>query len=128
MRHFVQYHNCDAMGGPPAASFRVLTGKPVSNDIVGERVWLIVGEGENPNKRFFLHSTFIATEVADTDAPGFVTQVSGESGVQFDPAIALDDEHWFLGLLKQTGQFAFGWTELTGHNSVIGGLRTLAKC
>ena len=127
MGHYFQYHSVEGMGGPPSEPFRVLTRKPVRNDVIGERIWLVMGEKGTPS-RFFLHSTFIADQLTDSSTPGFDTEIRGKLGKLFEPPIPLDDEYWFPAFLQRTGNFAFGFTEITKDLRVVGGLRTLANC
>jgi hypothetical protein len=126
-RHYIQYHNSAKIGGPPRELFRIFTNKPAPRDVIEARVWLVLGDGLGAS-RYTLHSTFIADSVGPTDEPGFSSEVRGTEGKQFTPAISLDDEYWFADLQSATGNFAFGFTSVTGKNRIIGGLRTVGQC
>jgi hypothetical protein len=58
--------------------------------------------------------------------PGFLYEYYGKSGVLCDPMPSVSTEPWYLDLLKLTGNFRFGLTELK-RASVAKGLRELAS-
>ncbi len=126
MDHWVQYHNVEKMGGWPTLPFRVLTNKPANTDLIGARVWLILGEGSG-QKRFMLHSTFLIDSVRDSDERGFHAEVRGSSGTLFEPAPDIESTYWWQELERCTGNFAFGFTNVTGKNGLVGGLRELGR-
>jgi hypothetical protein len=122
MRHYVAYHNVHKMGPLlDADALCVWTNKPVAK-LVGNMVWLIVGDGNKP-RRYMLASVFCVTDAGETDHPDFKNCVRG-SGHVFSPRPNLGDHKWF-GTVKPT-RFQFGLLALKDE-SVIEGVRELAK-
>src|SRR5882724_10909147 len=86
----------------------VYTDRKVSDRAVGERVWLITGEGKRP-RSFYLRSSFVIDSIGPSDRPGLQTQVKGSKGrVWNDPMPLLNDEDWF-SRFKKTQFFSHGF-------------------
>ena len=110
MRHFVAYHN-NAQMGPDDDPLSVVTSKPMSARIEGDRVWLIDGVGLGP-KQYRLVSSFIATNVVQIAGDRFDHRIEGE-GRTFDPPRLLNDHDWFADFLKSQQNFSLGLREIT---------------
>ena len=126
MKDFVVYHNPDAMGYPANEhpSLTVLTNKRVSEDVIGDRVWLLTGEG-TPRK-YYLCAWFFIDQVESGDDAGFVTCLEGTNGNKFDPMIPIENEEWFRDFRKGQGNFAFGFQPINNQETVER-LENLAK-
>lgn len=118
MKDFVVYHNPDSMGYSASqhGSLSVLTNKKVS-DVVGDRVWLITGEGRP--RKYFLCSWFFIDHLESGEDVGFVTCLKGETGKSFDPLIPIDStEDWFKDFRAAQGNFAFGFNLIKDMASI----------
>jgi hypothetical protein len=116
----IVYHNPDKMPYPATEVTEpgILTNKRVSRNAVGDRIWLLTGEG-NP-RRFFLRAVFTATDVESGEEHGFRTHIFGKKGKFFQPMIELTDEDWFQDLKRSQGNFAFGYQPITDLRFVRG--------
>ncbi|MBK9528105.1 MAG: hypothetical protein IPO41_07235 [Acidobacteria bacterium] len=118
MKDFIVYHNPDIMGYPVSnhGTLSVLTNKKVT-DVVGDRVWLLTGEGRP--RRYFLCAWFFIDQVESGEADGFVTCLRGETGKSFDPLIPIEStEDWFKNFRTAQGNFAFGFSVITKDETV----------
>lgn len=110
MRNYVQYHNTEFMGYPcddgDSDYFSIVTNKSVSN-LVGNRIWLISGEGRPRN--YFLCKVFIVDEVGQDDSGNYANGVIGTS---FKPLIPLNNLSWFKDFMKSQQNFRFGLNEI----------------
>ena len=66
VKNYIQYHNTEKMGHTACdvlknEGFFVMTKKDI-HDILGQRIWLVSGEGKNP-RRFYLSAVFIADNI-----------------------------------------------------------------
>jgi hypothetical protein len=107
MRHFVQYHNPDGMGGPYRRTnedFAILSDK-FFTELVGGTVWLVTSKGQRP-RRYFLCSSFVVDKVERDNAGRFRNRAIGSTGKDFD--IEIGNEAWFPELFKTTGRFSLG--------------------
>jgi Domain of unknown function (DUF3883) len=113
MRHFLVYHNPDAMGyslnedSAQEPVFSIVTNKPVRT-LLGDRIWLITGEGRP--RKYYLYETFIVDAIdrdKEKESP-YTNKASGTEGQHFQPMIRLDDQPWFDALRRSQGNFAFG--------------------
>jgi len=107
MRHFVQYHNPQRMGGPYRRSdkdFAILTNKDFDS-LVGSTVWLVTSKGQRP-RRYFLCSSFVIDEVERDKAGRFRNRAVGSTGRDCD--VEIGNQAWFPELLKTTGNFGLG--------------------
>jgi hypothetical protein len=125
MKDFLVYHNPDAMGVDvrKVNAFAIVTNKPVTDNVIGSRVWLLTASGKP--RTFLLRSYFIVDQV-DSNVDGFQTRLSGTTGKVFEPMIELNHEHWFDALKKSQGNFAFGLQRIQNER-FIGGLEKLAN-
>jgi|GEM_PF-3649312 len=126
MLHFVQYHSpevmecgVDEVGSPP---FGVLTSKAPDNPI-GSTVW-IVGKTLQAHSPVYLACSFVVDDVLASLDPRFLYEYVGEEGVNYDPLRCVSDQEWYPQLLRLTGNFRFGLTEVSP--SVLEGLRAIA--
>ena len=124
MKDFLVYHNPDAMGVDVTKvnPLAIVTNKPVTDDVLGNRVWLLTASGKP--RTFLLRSYFIVDQV-ETNVDGFQTKLSGATGRAFDPMIGLNHEKWFGDLKKSQGNFAFGLQRIQDER-FIRGLEQLA--
>ena len=95
MTDFVVYHNTDQMGelADSGEWLSVFTNKS-HLDVLDERIWLIVGEGQ-PRKYYL--GIWLRAEAVEPDASGaFSTEITGHGRVwsKTDRPL-LNDEPWF---------------------------------
>jgi hypothetical protein len=131
MAHWVQYHTpvrmgcgIDADGGPP---FTVLSDKVPFTDRggpVGEVVWL-VGLRDEPGSPVYLGEWFVIDGVMPSGNPEFAYQYRGEVGASVRPMPVLSGRPWYPAMLRLTGDFRFGLTEVR-PGQVLAGLRAAA--
>lgn len=109
MKDVIVYHNPDAMGyaASEVTDPVIVTNKRVSSEAIGDRIWLITGEGQP--RRYYLCGYFNATEVEPAEDEGFRTRVRGEHTHFTRKMIAISDEEWFPDLRRSQGNFAFGY-------------------
>lgn len=117
-RHFINYHNPDAMGFEfdEVEGFACVTKK--ISDLVGNRVWLVGRRGDA--RDCYLYGTFKIATVEQGDFGGFVTRISGVSGQLFDPAVRLDDLPWFPSLKMAMANFSLGFQRLKSGPALEG--------
>ena len=117
MRHFIAYHNADRMGYADIERLRVLTSKPVGNDLIGHCVWLIVGKGKR-EKTYFLGSRFTIADIAESEVAGFAHQVIGHHGRVFAPLVPLADLDWFNDFRRSIQNFSLGFRKITDQQVI----------
>ena len=107
MRHFVVYHNPEKMGysADAIAELCIVTNKPVNN-LIGDRVWLIQGEGRP--RKYVLRGTFVVDSTGPDMDDGFRYIVRGRDGELFRPPIPIGTLPWFHRFKQTQGNFAFG--------------------
>ena len=121
---FIVYHNPDAMGPlEPSDDFGVVTNRGLGPAKVGDRVWLITGEG-TPRK-YYLAKWFYIDEFASGEGEGFKHVITGVDGENFDPFVEIAQDEWFTQLKQDQGNFAFGFSRINTPGAVEG-LKTLA--
>lgn len=125
MKDFLVYHNPDAMkvDVTKVNAFAIVTNKPVTEDVIGNRVWLLTGTGRP--RTFLLRSYFIVDQI-EANVDGFKTKLSGTTGRVFEPMIDLTNEEWFEELKKSQGNFAFGLQSVTDEK-IVGRLERFAN-
>ena len=111
MRDFVVYHNTGKMGGDPGP-FTAVTRKALAEKIVGDRIWLIAGNGTR-KKVYTLASCFIVGQVSKPESAEFSFLLSGTEGKVFDPPIPLNDLEWFPEFLRSQRNFRSGLQVVT---------------
>lgn len=128
MNDWLQYHNPDVMGygidevsGPP---YSVLSDKVIF-PCEGVRIW-IVGRRAAVDLAIYLGGWMLVDGIRDARHADFLYEYHGESGVDLDPMPTISDESWYAHLLRVTGNFRFGLTELKSPE-VAAGLRALAE-
>lgn len=131
MAHWVQYHTPLRMGcgidegeGPP---FGVLSDKvpfTAEGGPLGEVVWL-VGLRDESGSPVYLGNWFVIDEVLESGHPEFAYQYSGSGGASLRPMPVLSRRRWYRALLRLTGDFRFGLTQVP-PGPVLDGLRAAA--
>jgi hypothetical protein len=114
----------DDVEGPP---FGVLSDKVPFTDLggpIGEVVWL-VGLRDEPGSPVYLGEWFVIDEVLRSDHPEFDYHYAGEEGESIRPMPVLSGRPWYRTLLRLTGDFRFGLTEVP-PGPVLQGLRAAA--
>jgi hypothetical protein len=116
MRDFIVYHHPDKMpyGVTRVSALFAVTDKEVS-EAVGSRVWVVGREG----KRYFIGAVFRA----ESETPGtfgFAHRIEGRSGHTFADAAEIGTTPWFPALRQVTGNFQFGFTEITDPHILAG--------
>jgi hypothetical protein len=124
MADYIVYHNPDSMGYPATQirKFAIVTNKRVKNAI-GDRVWLITGEGQPRN--YYLRLYFAIESIDSAEDTGFRTRVSGTHGQFLEPMAKLDDEDWLPELKQTMGNFGLGFERISSVR-IINGLERLA--
>ncbi|NUQ62037.1 MAG: hypothetical protein HUU20_06090 [Pirellulales bacterium] len=95
----------------------------IRDHLLQNTVWFVTGEGAGA-RQYSLGSMFRVTEVGEASEDGFKQFAAGPGRV-FQPAIPIKDMAWFPEVLRVTGNFAFGVTEVKDE-AVIAGLTQLA--
>jgi hypothetical protein len=128
MTHWLQYHNPDFMeygvdevSGPP---FVVYSSKVIL-PIEGSTIWL-VGRRAAIDLNVYLAGWMLIAGVRSSAHPSFDYEYFGDEGLECDPMPAISDEPWYPELLKLTGSFRFGLTELK-KPSLVSALRELSE-
>lgn len=121
MPDIVVYHNPDSMGLPASDVDEpdIFTNKRVSHAAVGNRIWLLTGEGRP--RRFFLRGVFTISGIGAGDERGFRTRIRGAHARFFSPMIDLTNEEWFSDFKRSQGNFASG-SQAIGDERVVRGL------
>ena len=117
MRHFVAYHNRDAMG-EISLPFQVETRKP-TRGLIGSVVWVVEGIGRSP-KQYDLVSWFIVTRVEKSLRAEFETAAYGDGPDrhEFKERVRLNGFDWFPDFRTRMGNFAFGLQPVTNEEVV----------
>jgi 5-methylcytosine-specific restriction endonuclease McrA len=118
MRDFIIYHSAKKRGFPIRGntSLQIVTKRSV-NDLVGQRVWLVTGEGTPC--RFFLASMFIVDRIDRNQSLKYPNQAYGTNGRTFDPIVLIEEEPWFEDFKSYNGDFAFGLKEITSKQEFV---------
>lgn len=112
MNHYIQYHNCETNGNTASeeaaeSNLAIRTTKKAAN-VIGNRIWLIAGEGKP--KRYYLCYTFIADQIECEDS---MNVISGAKGKKFTPEpIEISKQPWFRNFLKEMANFSLGLRKL----------------
>jgi hypothetical protein len=108
MLHYVQYHH-PAQGADctsvAAGEFLVGTNKRTRN-LLGQRLWVICGEGRP--RHYWLCKSYLIDRVELADDPEFRLFLYGETGSRFQPPILLNDLPWFPAFVRSQSNFSFG--------------------
>ena len=121
---FIVYHNPGAMGPlEPSDDFGVVTNRGLGSAKVGDRVWLITGEG-TPRK-YYLAKWFYIDEFTSGEDNGFKHCITGVEGENFDPFVEIEQGEWFAQLKQDQGNFAFGFSRINTPGAV-GALKKLS--
>ena len=86
---------------------QLLTRKPVTREILGDRIWVIEGAGRPRKIRSRLH--VYRQRLPGESDPEFANMVTGRSGVFFRPSLPLDELPWFAEFLRYVGNFGLGF-------------------
>jgi len=130
MNHFSIYHDHDARGDVPKRSvFRAFTKTPITferaeRDVIGSRIWLVMGHGSNP-RRYSLCYWFTADTFSFAASQGEEHRVTGTEGQQFMPPISIDTTDWF-DAFRATRFWSRGLARID-NPTVIGGLTSLTE-
>ena len=126
MTDFVVYHNTDQMGELTDSGewLSVFTNKS-GQAFLGERIWLIVGEGQ-PRKYYL--GMWLQAEAVEPDATGAFSMEIKRHGrvLGKDERPLLNDESWFAAFLRRQGSFGFGLNPV-GDTAVERELKRLAE-
>jgi hypothetical protein len=117
VKHFVVYHNPEKMGygAEEVSELCIVTNKPVAN-LIGNRVWLIQGEGKP--RKYVLRGTFVVASTGPDADDGFRHLVRGRAGTLFRPAIPIGSFRWFESFKRSQGNFAFGLQRIS-DNAIV---------
>ncbi len=110
MKNYVQYHNTATQGAlriSPDGGFQIFATKSIHH-LVGQKVWLISGEGAKSPKSYYLRYCFNVEEIAD----GTPNIARGFNGHRFDPPIHLNVRPWFREFLRKQQNFSLGVREI----------------
>ena len=111
MKHFLINHKPEIMGYSldSVKEFIAFTNKEVTNNIIGDKVWLITGEGKP--KAFFLKMYFIIDDIKSGTEKNFKSKLIGINGKNFATMKRIDNLPWFEAFRKQMANFV-GFTEI----------------
>jgi hypothetical protein len=127
MNDWLQYHNPNVMDygiddvpGPP---FTIVSDKVIF-PCDGVRIWLL-GRRAAIDPEIYLGGWMIVEGIRASSHPKFLYEYYGESGLLCDPMPGISGALWYPDVLKLTGNFRFGLTEIK-RSSTSKGLRELA--
>lgn len=127
MNDWIQYHNPDVMRygiddvqGPP---YGVISDKVIF-PCEGVRIW-IVGRRAALDLEIYLGGWMLVDGIGESTHPDFLYEYYGEKGEDCNPMPPIGNESWYRSLLKLTGNFRFGLTEIKSK-SIAKGLGDLA--
>jgi hypothetical protein len=126
-RDFVVYHKTNERGPLDTSTFSAETDKNAVHGTLGERIWLISGEGKSP-MTFFLEQTFVVDEVTRKpkgSAKKFL--VTGRAGRTFRPRVSIRNEPWFGELFRKARSFESGLFEVKSNAIRIGLAKLLER-
>ncbi len=111
MDDYVQYHNSEKRGVSCLEfteddGFGIVTNKPVSRLMIGNRIWLIGGIGKP--RKYYLCYYFLVDNIIESSEGDFRFIVDGQQGTFFKPPILLNDFPWFKDFLKSQQNFSLG--------------------
>lgn len=111
MKHYLLYHKIEVMGYSldTVNDFVAFTNKKVSDEIIGNKLWLITGEGKP--KVFSLKMYFILDDVKSGAEKDFKTKLIGIEGKILNPMIRIDNLPWFDEFRNQMANFV-GFSEI----------------
>lgn len=111
MLDYVVYHKAEVMGYEviDVDNLAIYTKKSTTG-VIGNRVWLIAGEG-NPRK-YKLRAMFIISAIEVSDKLTFKSKVTGKAGQLLNPMPILNTEPWFPAFVEEQGRFAFGFNQI----------------
>ena len=120
MKHFVVYHNPDSIGYPASevSDLSIVTNKSITDEILGNKIWLITGEGQPRN--YSIVAQFIANTVESGKSDGFTTRVKGHLGTIYKQMKSIDHCTWLPDFKRIMGNFAFGIQRITDETFVNG--------
>jgi hypothetical protein len=109
MKHYVQYHNTLMRGRlvPRTDGFQIIAKKSIRH-LLGNRVWLISGEGVRSPKAYYLRYVFTVDEVI----AGSPNVALGHIGRSFDFSLPLNQEPWFNDFIEDQQRFSLGVREI----------------
>lgn len=90
----------------------------------GDWIWLIAGEGSP--REYYLRAVFKFHNSVPSEKPDFIHRVIGRCGQLFDPMPKLTKLPWFPALIKNQGNFAFGFSQIS-QNEVLLGLHAVLE-
>ncbi|MEO6958793.1 MAG: HNH endonuclease signature motif containing protein [Burkholderiaceae bacterium] len=109
MKHYVQYHKSDERGAPPPPSgdgFAISAKKSIRH-LLGQRVWLISGEGAK-KKTFYFEYSFVVENVE----VGSPNRATGPDGLCPTLPIKLSGLSWFEDFKDRQQNFSLGVREI----------------
>ncbi|MGZ5160501.1 MAG: hypothetical protein ACXWIT_08210 [Burkholderiales bacterium] len=109
MKNYVQYHNTAKQGRlvRDPERFHIHAKKSIRH-LLGNKAWLISGEGIRAPKAYYLRYTFTVQEVI----AGTPNRAIGTTGQDFDFSIPLSAEPWFKDFLESQQNFSLGVREI----------------
>jgi hypothetical protein len=124
MRDYLAYHNPDVMGysAVEVSKPSIPTNKSAKCSM-GDRVWLITGEGKP--RRYYLRLYFTVTSVDNATNQAFETEITGADERFLDPMPCLDDYPWFGNLKTKMANFSLGFQPIN-HAEAVRGLEAVA--
>jgi hypothetical protein len=130
MDHFVVYHNTERMGQNPPPNGELLFWTAKSPGLlakgIGNTVWVIQGVKARGKTSYTLIGAYIMASFEPVpDDPGLYL-IQGNVGIDFDPAIQLDELPWFPALKKNQGNFGLGFNRVA-DDSLVHSLVTLRE-
>jgi len=108
MKHYCQYHLVDKLGRPTStkSDFFVFTNKPVSDNYLGQAIWLVSGETQDGRIAYQLEYGFIVDAI-EPQAEG-TTRLSGTRGHMPLRPTKAKLANWLVTMKKRTRNFSNG--------------------
>lgn len=129
MSDFLVYHNPDRMKYPASQVKEptAVTDKPVGSKNIGDRIWLVTGEGQP--RVYYLVGWFQIAAIEPNIDREFRTRLIGEWGVRLPRKswVVLNKDDWFPEFRTKQGNFAFGFQPIK-ELRFVRGLERALKC
>lgn len=129
MSDFLIYHNPERMGYPATTvkEAAAVTDKQVGNDALGDRVWLLTGEGQP--RKYYLVGWFEIDGIEPNWDREFRTRIVGQWRAKLPRTrwVLLNKESWFPEFRQKQGNFAFGFQPITTRSFVQGLEKALSR-
>ncbi len=112
MKHYLQYHKIHELGRPLSShgKFMAFTRKKVSDNYIGQTIWMISGEKQGAKTVYLLEYAFIVTTI-EYDVDG-CNVLRGEQGYMPSSPTPVRLAPWFIETKQRMGNFRNGLSRI----------------